>query len=157
MANAESTSAVPLSCELLGYSVLHLHASVQEKDEKIPNYIRPDIKFELGNREYKAFVLCNYAVENFVFNCGIEGDFRFGEAISNENMINAWFNACTMLYGIMRGVFSTSVNQAIHKSLFLPSVMMINEINNRIKEILKMKPGEVQSAEKKQIPDKPIS
>ena len=156
MANAESTSVVPLSCELLGYSVLHLHASVQDKDDKIQNSIRPDIRFELGKREYKAFVLCNYAIENFVFNCGIEGDFRFGEAVSNENMINAWFNACTMLYGIMRGVFSTSVNQAIHKSLFLPSVMMINEINKRINEILKMKPEDGGPAEQKQIPDKPI-
>lgn len=158
MENTASVKTLPLSCELIEYSILHLQALVgDEKTEAIPLSIRPDIRFEIGKREYRAFVHCKYSIENFAFSCGIEGDFKFGEEISNKNMIMAWYNACTMLYGIMRGIFSTSVNQAIHKSYFLPSVMMINEIQKRINCLLQKQPKEDHQSEEEQLPKQPTA
>ena len=129
---------LPLSCELIGYSVLHIWTEVKDKDEgPKPVVIRPEVRIDLGKREYEAFILCNYEIDRFKFECAIEGTFRFGEDLTNANVGNAWTNACTMLYGVVRGIFSTAVAQAIHKTYFLPSVMMSNFINKRLAELKK--------------------
>lgn len=132
------TTEMPLSCELVDYSVLHIWTEVQDKPEDPkPIAIRPEVRVNFGKREYKAFILCNYEIDRFRFECAIEGSFRYGEALTNANVGNAWTNACTMLYGVVRGIFSTAVTQAIHKTYFLPSVMMANFINKRLSELKK--------------------
>ena len=131
---------LPLSCELVDYSVLHIWTEVKDKDEGLkPIAIRPEVRVDLSKkpRDYKAFILCNYEIDRFKFECAIEGTFRFGEDLTNANVGNAWTNACTMLYGVVRGIFSTAVAQAIHKTYFLPSVMMSNFINKRLAELKK--------------------
>lgn len=132
---SERPADLPLSCEIKDYSVLHIWTEVKQSDEgEKAISIRPEVRITIGERDYKAFILCNYEIDKFKFECAIEGSFRFGEPISNTNAGNAWTNACTMLYGIMRGLFSTAVSQAIHKSYYLPSVMMANFVNRRIEE-----------------------
>ena len=133
---SENIQDLPLSCELLEYSVLHTWTEVTEKQQgSTPISIRPDIRVSMNEREYSAFILCEYGIDRFKFRCALDGRFRFGEPLSAENVGNAWVNACTMLYGIARGLFSNSVMQAIHKPYFLPSVMMANYVNRRLQEI----------------------
>lgn len=129
---------LPLSCELKSYSVLHLWTAVKDKpgDAK-PISIKPEIHIKPGKQDYEAFIECKYEIDEFIFECAIEGTFWFVEALSNANVGNAWTNACTMLYGVVRGIFSTAVAQAIHKPYFLPSVMMANFINKRLSELKK--------------------
>lgn len=135
---SENVQELPLSCELLEYSVLHTWAEVTEKQqEPKPVAIRPDIRVTMNEHEYSAFILCEYGIDRFKFRCALDGRFRFGDPLSSENVGNAWVNACTMLYGIARGLFSASVLQAIHKPYFLPSVMMANFVNRRLQEIKK--------------------
>lgn len=151
---------LPLSCELKDYSVLHLWTEVKSKaDDVKPVFIRPEIKVKLGTRDYKAFILCRYEISRFSFECAIEGTFRFGEDISNTNVGNAWMNACTMLYGIVRGIFSSAIAQAIHETHFLPSVMMANFINRRLEELKKAsesKKADKDKSAKKRLSD-PVS
>lgn len=133
---SESVQELPLSCELLEYSVLHTWTEVTEaQQEQKPIVIRPEIRVNMNQREYRAFIVCEYGVDRFKFRCALDGVFRFGEPLSAENVGNAWVNACTMLYGIARGLFTSSVMQAIHKPYFLPSVMMANYVNRRLQEI----------------------
>lgn len=135
---SDKPADLPLSCEIKDYSVLHVWTEVKNADEgEKPISIRPEIRVTMDERDYKAFILCNYEIEKFKFECAIEGTFKFGEPLSNANIGNAWTNACTMLYGIMRGLFSSAVSQAIHKSYYLPSVMMANFVNRRIEELKK--------------------
>jgi hypothetical protein len=132
---------LPLSCEIKDYSVLHVWTEVKKANEgEKPVSIRPEIHVAMGKHDYKVFILCNYEIDNFKFECAIEGSFKFGEPLSNSNVGNAWTNACTMLYGIMRGLFSNAVSQAIHKSYYLPSVMMANFVNRRIEELKNQAP-----------------
>ena len=139
----EKSADLPLSCNLIDYSVLHLHTEVKnDKKFSQPLSIRPDVRFDIGKREYKTFLYCSYAIDGFEFSCGIEGSFEYSEPIEGKNFISAWWNASTMLYGIMRGVFSTTSAQAIHVAKFLPAVMLINIIKRRIGELAKQTPAE---------------
>ena len=133
---SEPIQDLPLSCELLEYSVLRTWTEVlKEPQGQKPIAIRPEIRVDMKGREYSAFILCEYGVDRFKFRCAIDGRFRFGEPLSSDNVGNAWVNACTMLYGIVRGLFSSAVMQAIHKPYYLPSVMMANYVNRRLQEI----------------------
>ena len=139
----EKSADLPLSCKLIDYSVLHLHTEVKtDKNFSLPLSITPDIRFDIGKNEYRVFVKCVYGIDGFAFSCGIEGSFEYSEPIEGKNFVNAWWNASTMIYGIMRGVFTTTSSQAIHVAKFLPSVMMINEIKRRVGELVKQAPAE---------------
>lgn len=139
----EKSADLPLSCKLIDYSVLYLHAEVKtDKNFSLPLSITPDIRFDIGKNEYRVFVKCVYGIDGFAFSCGIEGSFEYSEPIEGKNFVNAWWNASTMIYGIMRGVFTTTSSQAIHVAKFLPSVMMINEIKRRVEELAKQAPAE---------------
>ena len=133
----ETKSETPLNCELKSYSVLCLSAVVlDDKTSEKSLRVDPNVRFDIGKREYKAFVHCTYTVGGFDFICGIEGSFVYREPISNANVVNAWYNACTMLYGIMRGIFTSSVAQATHEVRFLPAVMMIGEIRRKLNALV---------------------
>lgn len=133
----ETKSETPLNCELKSYSVLCLSAVVLD-DKTVEKGLRvdPNVRFDIGKSEYKAFVHCTYTVSGFDFICGIEGSFVYREPISNDNVVNAWYNACTMLYGIMRGIYTSSVAQATHEVRFLPAVMMIGEIRRKLNALV---------------------
>lgn len=153
----EENTNMPLSCKLIDYSVLHLHTEVKtDKKFSLPLSITPDIRFDIGKNEYRAYVKCVYGIDGFAFSCGIEGTFEYHEPIGNKNFINAWYNACTMIYGIMRGVFTTTSSQAIHVAKFLPAVMMINEIKRRVEELAKQAPAE-KPDQPKQIEETPAA
>ena len=153
----EKSADLPLNCNLTEYSILHLHTEVKnDRNFTQPLSIKPDIRFDVGKKEYKAFVYCSYAVEGFAFSCGIEGVFEYSEPIEGKNFVNAWWNASTMIYGIMRGVFSATSAQAIHVTKFLPAVMMINEIKRRVEELAKQAPTE-KSDQPKQIEEPPAA
>lgn len=139
----EKSADLPLNCNLIDYSVLHLHTEVKnDRGFSRPLSIKPDVRFDIGKREYKTFLYCSYAIDGFEFSCGIEGSFEYSEPIEGKNFVNAWWNASTMIYGIMRGVFSTTSAQAIHVAKFLPAVMMINIIKHRVEELAKQKPDD---------------
>lgn len=139
----EKSADLPLNCNLIKYSVLHLHTEVKtDQNFSLPLSVTPDIRFDVGKKEYRAFVKCVYGIDGFAFSCAIEGTFEYSEPIDGKNFVNAWWNACTMIYGIMRGVFTTTSSQAIHVAKFLPAVMMINEIKRRVAELAKQAPVE---------------
>lgn len=147
----ESKNETPLNCELKSYSVVCLSAIVlDDRSASKDLEVDPNIRFKLGENEYDAFVHCTYVIGGFDFSCGVEGHFAYKEPITNENVVNAWYNACTMIYGILRGIFTTSIAQATHETKFLPAVMMIEEIKKKLNRM--MIRGK-QEAEEKQLED----
>jgi len=150
----QTTKDVPLNCELKSYSVLCLNAIVgNDRLAEKPLRVDPNIRFDLGKADYFAFVHCTITVAGFEFSCGIEGQFVYKEPLSNDNVVNAWYNACTMLYGVMRGIYTSSVAQATHEARFLPAVMMINEIRRKINDLILQQKKEAEAS--KALPDAP--
>ena len=126
------------NCDITRYSVLSLHAAKRDAITGTCLDVRPDIRVVDGKPEYRALLECRREVGAFSFSCAIEGDFIFHEPISQKNVLIAWVNGCTILYGIARNLYSSSAMQCVHEDLMLPTVMMIDVVK-RVLEDLKQK------------------
>lgn len=125
---------LPLSCELLNYTVDCLSVQRLVSRPPLEDVIRPDFKVEDDHRCFRAMLVVRKTVDGVQFFAAIQGNFRFGEEISSANAINAWENGCTILYGVLRGLYTPLMAQCAGKVSCLPSVMMRNEVIRRINE-----------------------
>lgn len=132
---SETTSNLPPNCDIQQYSVLALHAVKCKPSGKDVLEVVPDIKIETGKNEYQVLIVCTRNVGDFSFQCAIDGDFVFHEPISAQNVLHAWVNGCTILYGIARNLYSVSAMQCVHKNLMLPAVMMIDVVKKTIEDL----------------------
>ena len=124
------------SCDITRYTVLSLHAEKCADDVScVKPEVRPDIKIIDGKPEYQVLLECRFRASAFSFFCAIEGEFVFKEPISQKNVLHAWVNGCTILYGIARNLYSVSAFQCVHKELMLPAVMMIDVIKQTLEEL----------------------
>jgi len=131
----EASNSRP-SCDITRYTVLSLHAERCADDVPCAKQeVHPDIKISDGKPEYQVLIECRFRAGTFSFFCAIEGDFIFNEPISQKNVLHAWVNGCTILYGIVRNLYSVSAIQCVHKELMLPAVMMIDVIKQTIEEL----------------------
>ena len=137
---SEASKSQP-NCDIMRYSVLSLHATKCEEISDVSLDVRPDIRIVDGKPEYRVLLECRREVGAFSFSCAIEGEFAFHEPISQKNVLLAWVNGCTILYGIARNLYSTSAMQCVHEDLMLPAVMMIDVVK-RVLEDLKQKQAE---------------
>lgn len=126
-----------LSCDIKRSSILLLRAEVVEKTSEPSVEIDPRIQFDFGKDDFKAFVICRCKKENFSFLCAMDGEFVFYEPLSDKNIMHAWVNASTMLYGMIRNVYATMASQSVHKELMLPGVMMHDIIKSKIEDLSK--------------------
>ena len=130
-----TVSNLPPSCDIERYSILSLCARRCSDDTVAKIEIRPDVKVSDGNCRYSVRLECNRIDSGFSFSCLIEADFAFHEPISQKNVMHAWVNGCTILYGILRNIYSVNALQCVHKELMLPAVMMIDVVKNTIEAI----------------------
>ena len=144
---SETTSNLPLNCDIQQYSVLALHAVKCKPSGKEVLEVAPDIKIVTGKPEFQVLIVCTRNIGDFSFQCAIEGSFVFHEPISANNVLNAWVNGCTILYGIARNLFSVSAMQCVHKDLMLPAVMMIDVIKRTIDDLRKKQEAKVETAQ----------
>ena len=134
-----TTSVLPPSCDISEYSILSVRAERTPAENSSSFQVRPEIRFEDGKKPYDVLLTIQHIVSGFSFSCSIEGRFTFHEAISSKNVLHAWVNGCTILYGIARGLYSSAASQCIHKSLMLPTVMMVDAVRRRIEELKPVK------------------
>ncbi len=128
---SEASKSRP-NCDIKRYSVLSLHAAKINAISGAILDVRPDIRVVDGKPEYQILLECRRDVGTFSFSCAIEGDFVFHEPISQKNVLHAWVNGCTILYGIARNLYSVSAMQCVHEDLMLPAVMMIDVVKQAI-------------------------
>ena len=130
-----TASILPPSCDIERYSILSLCARQCSNDTPAKIEIRPDVKVADGDCKYGVRLECIRVDSGFSFSCLIEANFSFHEPISQKNVMHAWVNGCTILYGILRNIYSVNALQCVHKELMLPTVMMVEVVKNTIEEI----------------------
>lgn len=127
---------LPLSCDFKKYRIDCLEVSLQRE---IPDCLelKPDIAYKPGKKSYKSMLVCKYNDKGVHFFAAIQGEFEFHEALNDTSVLNAWENGVTMLYGILRGLYTPLVSQCAGLIQYLPSYMMRNAIADRIQELRK--------------------
>lgn len=127
-----------LSCTLSDYRIKRF--AIEELREPVKDAllkIQPDACFDPGKSAYKTQLCCLYAVGGVRLDAIIEGDFVFKDPIAPNNAKHAWVNGCTVLYGILRGLYSSMSAQIAGKVMMLPTVMMVDFVNRRVQQLIK--------------------
>lgn len=133
----EATDLQP-SCVLLEYHVRKL--LVEELRETVvkPSFeLFPDVCLQEGDeRKYRTVLRCDYLVDRMRFHAVVEGAFEFKSAVGPDNVMHAWVNGGTVLYGILRGLFAEMSAQCSGKVSVLPTVMMVEYVRRRIRRLV---------------------
>lgn len=125
------------SCVLRQYRVKRFLVEERCNQESVPDLrIVPDVCFQADSKGYRAILRCEYSNDKTLFRAVIEGEFEFKEAITQNNAIHAWVNGETVLYGILRGIYSSATAQCTGAVDVLPTVMMIDYVKCRIQELI---------------------
>lgn len=132
-----STMVLQPSCVLRQYRVKRLLVEECRNAESIPELkIVPDFCFRADQKEYSTVLRCEYSNGKALFQAVIEGDFEFKEIIAHNNAMHAWVNGGTILYGILRGLYSGVAAQCTGTVDILPTVMMVDYVKQRIQELI---------------------
>jgi len=125
------------SCVLHQYRVKRLLVEECRDARSAPELrLVPNFCFQDGSKEYRTILRCEYSNGKTLFQAVIEGDFEFKEVIAHDNAMHAWVNGGTILYGILRGLYSGVTAQCVGTVDILPTVMMVDYVKQRIQELI---------------------
>lgn len=132
-----STTASQPSCALRQYRIKRLLIEERRDADSKPDLkLIPDVCFRADSKEYRTVLRCEYANGKTLFQTVIEGDFEFKEVVGQSNAMHAWVNGGTVLYGILRGLYSGVAAQCTGAIDILPTVMMVDYVKQRIQELV---------------------
>ena len=129
--------SLPLSCQFSSYQILELRILTDAEAAKPSLVVETDARIVKDTpSKFMVRLLVAYNAGFVRFNCALQGNFIYHEAINETNIRQAWCNGGTMLYGVARGIYTPLAAQCGSKVQFLPAVMMANAVQKRIEEIV---------------------
>lgn len=125
------------SCTLCKYRVKRfLFEEQRDASATTALAVVPDVSFQPDSKSYRTLLRCDYATGKTLFQAIIEGEFEFKELINQTNAMHAWVNGGTVLYGILRSLYSIASSQCTGTTDILPTVMMVDCVKQRIEQLI---------------------